>query len=151
MIRRMEAKHMIVDLAHASPQTIEDVLAISTRPLVVSHTGVKAACNNARNLSDGQIQGVARNGGLIGIGYWSTATCGTDVKAVVRAMRHVAELVGPEHLALGSDFDGAGEEPFDSTGLAQITDELLNQGFTENQIRMIMGGNGSRCLIENLP
>jgi membrane dipeptidase len=151
MIRRMEAKHVIVDLAHASPQTIEDVLAISTRPLVVSHTGVKAACNNARNLSDGQIQGVARNGGLIGIGYWSTATCGTDVKAVVRAMRHVAELVGPEHLALGSDFDGAVEEPFDSTGLAQITDELLNQGFTENQIRMIMGGNVSRFLIENLP
>jgi len=151
LIRRMEAKHMIVDLAHASPQTVDDVLTIATRPLVVSHTGVKATCDNNRNLSDAQIHGVARTGGLIGIGYWSTATCGQDAKAIVRAMRHVSDLVGAEHLALGSDFDGAVEEPFDTTGLVEITEQLLLAGFSQDQIRMIMGGNALRFLKDNLP
>lgn len=151
MIRRMEAKHVIVDLAHASPQTVDDVLTIATRPLVVSHTGVKATCDNNRNLRDTQIQGVARGGGLIGIGYWSTATCGQDAKSIVRAMRHVSDLVGVEHLALGSDFDGAVEEPFDTTGLVEITDQLLSAGFSQDQIRMIMGGNVLRFLKDNLP
>jgi len=151
MVQQMEGKHMIVDLAHASSQTIDDVLAIATRPVLVSHTGVKATCNNNRNLSDSQIQRVAANGGLIGIGYWSTATCGADVKAIVRAMRHVADLVGAERVALGSDFDGAVEEPFDTTGLVTLTDQLLAEGFSEDQIRLIMGGNVLRFLTANLP
>lgn len=151
MIRRMEEKRMIVDLAHASSQTIDDVLRIATHPVLVSHTGLKATCNNNRNLSDSQIRGVATTGGLIGMGYWSTATCGNDAKAIVRAMRHVADLVGVEHLALGSDFDGAVDEPFDTTGLVTITDELLAQGFSDDQIRQIMGGNVLRFLDANLP
>ena len=150
-ILRMEEKRMIVDLAHASSRTIDDVLAIASRPVVVSHAGVKATCNNNRNLSDSQIRGVAATGGLIGIGYWSTATCGSDSKAIVRAMRHVADQVGAEHLALGSDFDGAVEEPFDTTGLVTITEELLSEGFSEDQIRQIMGENTLRFLSANLP
>src|SRR5208283_3654941 len=114
-VRQMEARHMIVDLAHASPRTIADVLAIATRPVVVSHTGVKGTCNNNRNLSDDQIRAVAARGGLIGIGYWDTATCGTDARAIVKAMRYVSGLVGVEHVALGSDFDGAITAPFDTT------------------------------------
>lgn len=151
MIRRMEAKHMLVDLAHASTQTIDDVLAIATRPVVVSHTGVKATCDNNRNLSDAQIEGVARTGGLIGIGYWDTASCGRDAKAIARAMRHVADLAGVEHVALGSDFDGAVVEPFDTTGLVLITEALQSEGFTDEQIRLIMGGNVLRLLKESLP
>ena len=151
MIRRMESKHMIVDLAHASPRAIENVLAIATRPVVVSHTGVKATCNNNRNLSDAQIKAVARNGGLIGIGYWPTATCGKDAAAIVGSIRHVIDLVGAEHVALGSDFDGAVEEPFDTTGLVKITDALLNAGFSADQIRQIMGGNVLQFLKQNLP
>jgi len=81
---QMEAHHMIVDLAHASAKTIDDVLAIATRPLLVSHTGVKGTCDNNRNLSDDQIRAVAAKGGLIGIGYWDKATCGTDARAIVR-------------------------------------------------------------------
>jgi microsomal dipeptidase-like Zn-dependent dipeptidase len=151
MIRQMEAERMIVDLSHASSQTIDDVLAIATRPVVVSHTGVRATCNNNRNLSDSQIVGVAKSGGLIGVGYWSTATCGNDAKAIARAMRHVSDLVGAEHVALGSDFDGAVEEPFDASGLIRITDELIAQGYSEDQIRMIMGENVLMFLRENLP
>lgn len=150
-VRQMEARHMIIDLAHASPQTIEDVLAIATRPIVVSHTGVKGTCNNNRNLSDDQIQAIAAKGGLIGIGYWDVATCGADARAIVKAMRYVSDRVGVEHVALGSDFDGAVTEPFDTTGLVLITDAMLEAGYSESDIRLIMGENALKFLESNLP
>ena len=151
MVRRMQAKGMIVDLAHASSNVISDVLAISTRPVFVSHTGVKGTCNNTRNLSDEQIKGIAKTGGLIGIGYWETAVCGEDAKAIARAIRYTANVAGVEHVALGSDFDGAVTEPFDTTGLVQITDALIGEGFTDEEIKLIMGGNAIRVLLQNLP
>ncbi|MGD0417399.1 MAG: dipeptidase [Terriglobales bacterium] len=150
-VRQMEARHMIVDLAHASAKTIEDVLSMATRPVVVSHTGVKGTCNNNRNLSDDQIRAVAAKGGLIGIGYWETATCGTDARAIVKAMRYVSDRVGVEHVTLGSDFDGAITAPFDTTGLVEITDAMLEAGYTEQEIRMIMGENVVSFLKANLP
>ncbi len=150
-VRQMEARHMIVDLAHASAQTIEDVLAIASRPVVVSHTGVKGTCDNNRNLSDDQIRAVAAKGGLIGIGYWDTATCGRDARAIVKAMRYVSDRVGAEHVALGSDFDGAVTAPFDTTGLVEITDAMLEAGYSEQEIRMIMGENVIGFLKANLP
>ena len=150
-VRQMEARHMIIDLAHASPQTIDDVLAMATRPAVVSHTGVRGTCNNNRNLTDDQIQAVAAKGGLIGIGYWDTATCGTDARAIVRAMRYVSDRVGVEHVALGSDFDGAVTEPFDTTGVIEITAAMMDAGYSEEDIRKIMGENAMKFLRENLP
>ena len=150
-VRQMEARHMIVDLAHASARTIDDVLAIANRPLVVSHTGVKGTCNNNRNLSDDQIRAVAAKGGLIGIGYWDKATCGTDARGIVKAMRHVSDRVGVEHVALGSDFDGATTAPFDATGLVEITDTMLEAGYSEQEIRAIMGENVMKFLQANLP
>lgn len=151
MIRRMEAKHMIVDVAHASAKTIDDVLALATRPVFVSHGGVKGTCDNQRNLSDEQLKGVARTGGVIGIGYWDTAVCGTDAKAIAAAIRYAANLIGVDHVGLGSDFDGAVVTPFDTTGLVQITDALLAEGFTDEEIGKIMGRNVLRLLIQNLP
>jgi membrane dipeptidase len=151
LVRRAESKHMVIDLAHASPATIDDVTAMATRPLVVSHTGVRGTCNNSRNLADKQLKEVAATGGVIGIGYWKTATCGTDAHAAARAIRYTANLVGVEHVALGSDFDGAVTEPFDATGLPLISEALMKEGFTDEQIRMIMGGNAVRVLREVLP
>ena len=150
-VRQMEARHMIIDLAHASPRTIEDVLTIATRPVVVSHTGVKGTCNNNRNLTDDQIRGVAAKSGLIGIGYWETATCGTDARAIVKAMRYVSDRVGVEHVALGSDFDGAVTEPFDTTGLVKITEAMMEAGYSDAEIRMVMGENAVKFFRENLP
>jgi microsomal dipeptidase-like Zn-dependent dipeptidase len=151
MVRRMEARGMLVDVAHASPRTVDDVLAVATRPVVDSHTGVRGTCDNIRNLTDEQVRGVAATGGLVGIGYWDTATCGTDARAVARAIRYAANLAGVEHVALGSDFDGAVTEPFDTTGLVQVTDALLAEGFSDDEVRMIMGGNVFRLLSETLP
>lgn len=151
MIRRMEAKGMIADLAHASPKTIDDVLAIAAKPVVVSHTGVKGTCNNTRNLSDDHIARIAQTGGVIGIGFWDTAVCGIDAGAIAKAIRHAVSVAGVEHIGLGSDFDGAVPTPFDTAGLVALTDALLKEGFSETEVVLIMGGNVLRLLGENLP
>lgn len=151
MIKQMEAKSMIVDLAHASAAVMNDALAIATKPVIVSHTGVKGTCDNERNISDEQIKAVAKNGGVIGIGFWETAVCGKDAKAIARAIRYTADLAGVEHVGLGSDFDGAVKEPFDSSELVLLTDALINEGFSDDQIRLIMGGNALRLLKAELP
>lgn len=151
LVRRIQEKGMIVDLAHASPQAFDDVMTIATRPVVVSHTGVRGTCDNPRNLSDAQLQAIAKNGGLVGIGYWSVATCGSDARAIARAIRHAANVVGTKHVALGSDYDGGITAPFDASGLVLITEALLAQGFTEGEIADIMGGNVVRLLQSSLP
>jgi membrane dipeptidase len=147
----MENLGLIIDLAHASSQTVDDVLQITTRPVFVSHTGVQGTCDNARNLSDRQLQQIAQSGGVIGIGFWKTAVCGEDVSAIVRAIRYVADEVGVEYVALGSDFDGAVRVPFDAANLSQITQALQKEGFTETEIERIMGLNVIRLLRQLLP
>ena len=151
VLRRMEELHIIVDLAHASPALIDDVLDATTRPVLVSHTGVRGTCGGPRNLTDGQVRRIAQNGGLIGIGFWPGAVCGNDADAIVRAMRYVTDLVGVDHVALGSDYDGTVHVPFDVSGVAKITEALLNNGFTEAETRKIMGGNVLRFLQANFP
>jgi membrane dipeptidase len=151
MVRRMEAKHMLVDLAHASSRTFDDVIAMATRPVVVSHTGVKGTCDNRRNLSDDQLRAVARNGGIVGIGVWDTAVCGHDATAIARAMQHAVAVAGAEHVGLGSDFDGAVQAPFDATGLPEITAALLAAGLPEKEVVLVMGGNVARLLRGSLP
>jgi microsomal dipeptidase-like Zn-dependent dipeptidase len=151
VVKRMEERGMTLDLAHASRKTFEDVLAIATRPVVVSHTGVKGTCDNNRNLSDSQLRAITRNGGVVGIGYWSTATCGKDAKAIARAIRHAVSVAGIEHVGLGSDFDGAVTTPFDTAGLVEVTDALLAEGLGEGEIRKIAGENVLRVLRANLP
>jgi membrane dipeptidase len=150
-VRRMEDKSMLIDLAHSSPATIRDVTALATRPLVVSHTGVRGTCDNNRNLSDDQLRAITRTGGVIGIGYWPEATCGQDAAAVARAIRHAVNVVGVEHVGLGSDFDGSTTMPFDATGLKEITEALLNQGFSQHEIELIMGQNTINLLLKALP
>lgn len=151
VIRKMESKGMLIDLAHASSTTIDDILSIATRPVVVSHTGVKGTCDNQRNLSDDQLGRIAKTGGVIGIGFWDTAVCGDDAKAIARAIRYTADLVGADHVALGSDFDGSVKAPFDTSGEALITEALINEGFGDDDIAKIMGGNVLRLLSETLP
>lgn len=150
-VRQMEAKSMLIDLAHASPATLRDVTSLATKPVIVSHTGVRGTCDNNRNLSDDELRAVAQTGGIIGIGYWETATCGIDAEAVARAISYAIEIAGVEHVALGSDFDGSTTMPFDATGVPLITAELLARGFSEHDIRLVMGENVLRVLSQTLP
>jgi microsomal dipeptidase-like Zn-dependent dipeptidase len=151
VVGRLEARSMIVDLAHASAATIDDALAIATRPLVVSHTGVRGTADNSRNLSDDQVRGVAATGGVIGIGFWPTASGGDDVASIARSISHAVAIVGAEHVALGSDFDGGVPVPFDVSGLPLLTAALLADGLDEATIAAVMGGSAVRFLRAALP
>ncbi|HEX2490543.1 MAG TPA: dipeptidase [Blastocatellia bacterium] len=151
LVWRMEEKRVFIDLAHASSKTIDDVLRIAAQPVIVSHTGVKGTCDNRRNLSDDQLKAIANNGGIVGIGFWDTAVCDRNAAAIAKAIRHAANIMGVDHVALGSDYDGAVEAPFDATGIVQITDALLREGFNEDEIRKIMGENVIRTLQLYLP
>lgn len=146
IVGMMEQKGMIVDIAHLSHSGVAEVLAMAKRPVVSSHGGVQATCNVNRNLTDDEIKGVAKTGGIIGIGYWEGAVCSTDPRASAKAMKHVRDLVGIDYVALGSDYDGATTVRFDTSQLVQITQALLDEGFTADEIRAVMGGNALRVL-----
>ncbi|GAA4642062.1 membrane dipeptidase [Pontixanthobacter gangjinensis] len=146
VMARMEQIGMIVDIAHLSKAGVAEVLASATRPVVSSHGGVQATCKVNRNLNDNEIRGLAETGGIIGIGYWEGAVCDTSPAAIAKAMKHVRDLVGIKHVALGSDYDGAVTVRFDTSGLVQVTQALMEAGFSEDEIRDVMGRNAIRVL-----
>ena len=146
IVRDMEQMGMIVDIAHSSHATVADILKIAKRPVVSSHGGVQAVCGVNRNLTDAEIRGVAATGGIIGLGYWDGAMCDTDPATVARAVKHVRDLVGIEYVALGSDFDGAVTTRFDTSGIVHITQALMDAGFSEAEIRAVMGLNALRVI-----
>ncbi|KZL15511.1 dipeptidase [Pseudovibrio sp. Ad26] len=151
VVRLMEKKEMIVDVAHSSLAVVEDVLAMATRPIVVSHTGVKGICDTPRNLTDDQVRAISAKGGLIGIGFWDAAACDISPKGVAASIDYAVSIAGIDHVALGSDFDGSVTTAFDTSEYAVLTQELLKRGFTEKQIAAVMGENIIRFLLENLP
>ncbi|MFC6979239.1 dipeptidase [Microbulbifer taiwanensis] len=150
-VQEMARRSIVIDVAHSSEQVVRDVLALVERPVIVSHTGVKAACDSPRNISDALMQQIAAAGGLIGIGYWDGAVCDNSPQNIVRTMRYAIDLLGVDHVALGSDFDGSVEVAFDAGGLGQLTGEMLKQGFSEAEIRKVMGENLRDFFLAQLP
>lgn len=147
----MMARGMIIDLTHASPQIVRDVLEIpGTRP-VLSHTGIRSHCPSPRNIPDDLVQAIAAAGGLIGIGFWSDVVCGRTPADVAGAIVAATRLVGEDHVSLGSDWDGSVDTPFDAAHLPALTHALLDAGLTESQIAKVMGGNMLAYLREVLP
>ena len=151
LLSRMEAIGMLMDVAHASSATIDDVLSLAARPVVASHTGVRASAPGIRNLPDDQVRAIAATGGLIGIGFWPVACGGTEVADIARSIVTAVELAGVDHVALGSDFDGAVPTPFDASGMPLLTEALLAEGLSETDIAAVMGGNAVRLLAASLP
>lgn len=150
-VQKMQALDIIVDVSHSSEQTVRDVLAISNKPLVVSHTGFKGHCDTARNISDELMQEIAAQGGLIGVGYWPGAVCGTSPQTVAAAIMYGVALVGAEYISLGSDFDGTVTTGMDTSELPALTQALLDAGADEATIHKVMGGNMLLFLQQNLP
>jgi membrane dipeptidase len=150
VINRMNELGIFIDLAHASPAIVDDILNMSTKPVVVSHTGVQAVLDSQRNLSDEQIQKIAANGGIIGIAFFDMAMGTPELPNIIASIKHVRDLVGIEYVALGSDFDGSVAMPFDITGLPLIVEGLMDNGFSEEEIRAVMGENIKRFFLDNL-
>ena len=150
VINRMNKLGIIIDLAHASPNMIDDILDMTKYPVLVSHTGVKGTMDNARNLSNEHIIKIAEGGGLIGVAYFKGAVSTPLTEGIVDAMKHIKSIAGVDCIALGSDYDGSMTAPFDITGLPLLVDELMDQGFSKPEIEAIMGGNVKRFMLENL-
>ncbi|MDF1768715.1 membrane dipeptidase [Maricaulis sp.] len=151
VIHRMDERGLIIDVAHSSPQVVEDVLAMTDSALVVSHTGVHGHCAVKRNIPDALMQRIAAGGGLIGIGFWADVTCDDSPEGVAATLLAAIDLVGIDHVALGSDYDGTVTTTFDASEYAVLTDRLLAAGLGEDEVRQVMGENMIRFFLENLP
>lgn len=155
-VAELERVGVLVDLAHASPVAIREAVPRLRRPFLVSHTGFRALAGQRsrwrrysparRNLSDDDVRLVGQAGGLIGVSLATPLVGGASLEAVVRAFAHAIALVGPERVALGSDFDGALPMPFDATGLPTLSAALLAAGFGRQVVAAILGGNALRLL-----
>ncbi|MCL4425648.1 MAG: dipeptidase [Firmicutes bacterium] len=155
VVQEMNRLGLLVDVAHLSEAGFWDVCDVSEKPFVASHANSYALCPHRRNLKDEQIQALAEKGGVMGITFAAGFVDEEEKKAtlarVLDHVEHVVSLVGPDHVGLGSDFDGtrkvaAGLE--DVTRLPAITEGLWKRGFGEEDVRKILGGNFLRVLEE---
>jgi microsomal dipeptidase-like Zn-dependent dipeptidase len=142
---------IMLDVSHSSEQMVSDTLALSDKPLIVSHTGFQGHCDSPRNISDGLMEQIAAAGGLIAVGFWDGAICGNSPNTVAEAIVYGIGLVGEDHVALGSDFDGTVTTSFDGSEMAVITQALLDANLSEQQIRKVMGENMLTYLQTYLP
>ena len=156
LVRACDERGIVVDCAHLNAAGVEDVAACSSDPLVVSHAGAHAVCPASRNLTDEQLELVGRSDGVVGVTFASgflrpdgDREADTSIETLVDHVVHVADVAGPESVALGSDFDGASipEEVGDVAGLPAVLD-ALRERFTERETRAIAAGNWRRVLRE---
>ena len=158
-IREMNSIGMIIDVSHCSPRTFKDIVNITNKPIIASHSCVYNLCKNKRNLTDSQIKGIAQSGGIIGINFYSDflKDCNTkaNIKDIICHILYICNLVGVEHVCLGSDFDGIPKDKI-ATGLGGVKDivnieaELTKIGMSNEEKRKIMGENIVKFLLKNL-
>lgn len=146
-----ERAGMMIDIAHSSEAVARETLALAARPLVVSHTGLRGHCDSARNVPDALLKSVAEKGGLIGVGFWDGAVCAATLDAVADAVVYAVNLVGADHVALGSDFDGAVTTPIDAAESAALVAALLERGLDADTVRKVMGENQIAFFAAHLP
>jgi len=151
VVRAVAQRGMVLDLAHSSPAVARDVLAMTDMPLVVSHTGLHSHCEVTRNFPDPLMIEIANTGGTIGMGYWADVVCSGDTPTdVARMIAAAVDVLGEDHVSLGSDYDGSVGTGFDVSELPALTEALLEAGLTQAQIAKVMGGNMVRVLRERL-
>lgn len=156
--KRMKQLDIIIDLTHAHPNLMTDVLDLPTseRPaLMVSHTGVNGVCKNSRNMDDMLLKRVADAGGIIGVTLFPPALCGDDlVASFVDTVKHVVKVTGNNvgAVALGSDWDGAVDVIVTAEQTDILAAALLNSGgFEEEQVSRILFDNALAFLSKSLP
>lgn len=160
IVRRMNELGMLVDLSHVGEKTFWDAIHTTTKPVICSHSSVYALCPVFRNLKDDQIKAVGANGGVIQVNFYSGFLDSTYAKDSLRAplsvlidhIDYIVRLIGPDHVGLGSDFDGIESPPQqldDVSTYPLITRELLKRGYKPADIRKILGGNFIRVLKAN--
>lgn len=147
VVAEVAARPLILDVAHSSTAVVEEVLALTDIPLVLSHSGIHGHCPAKRNIPDELMQRIAATGGVIGMGYWAEVACDAIAPdGIARMVLAAIATLGEDHVSLGSDFDGAVATAFDTSELAALTQALLDAGLSEAQIAKVMGGNMVRVL-----
>jgi membrane dipeptidase len=149
VIKRMDSLGMIVDVSHTGIKTIEDILAVTKNPIIASHSGVRTLRNHTRNLTDDQIKAIAHGGGVIGVVFYtsfiSTAPSGSvTIDTVVKHIEYIKNLVGVDHVAIGSDYDGGITAPVgleNVSKLGNLTLALLRKGYSPADVRKVLGEN----------
>ena len=151
VIRKMNELGLMVDLSHAHEKSFYDALDISRTPIVCSHSSARALCDHPRNLTDEQMRALARRGGVCQITLYP-GFLRTDGKAsILDAMdhlEHAIEVMGVDHVGLGTDFDGDGGVVglADASELSLFTRQLLQRRYSEQDIQRIWGGNFLRVM-----
>lgn len=155
VVRLLEAKKVLVDLSHASKRTFWDVHKIAKRPYIASHSNAQAHCRHYRNLDDRQLRAIARAGGVVGINFYTLFLRNgrghrrATLRDVIRHIDHIVGVAGIRHVALGSDFDGILSKPkglYHVGHVPRLTRALYRHGYTQEALRLLLGGNVMRLL-----
>jgi membrane dipeptidase len=153
-IREMNRLGIIVDVSHMNEKTFFDTMSIVRAPVMASHSGVDGVRPHERNLSDEQLLALKENGGVVQINFWATTVADigqvANIARLVDHIDYVVQLIGIDHVGLGSDFDGA-PMPVDLPNagyLPGITAELADRGYSQEDIEKILGGNSLRVFRE---
>ncbi len=151
VIREMNRTGMMVDLSHASEKSFYDALDISSTPIVCSHSSARALCDHPRNLTDEQMRRLARKGGVMQVTLYN-GFLRTDGKATIldaiEHLNHAVNVMGIDHVGIGTDFDGDGRVPgcASASELINFTRLLLRERYSEDDIQRIWGGNFLRVM-----
>lgn len=151
VIEEMNNLGILVDVSHLSEETFWDIIDITKSPVIASHSGVYNLRNHQRNLKDEQLKAIKKNGGVVAVVLYTNFLSDKDevyIKDFVDHIDYIVNLIGIDHVGLGSDFDGA-KMPVDLKDASQmykITDELIDRGYNNEDIEKILGKNILRVL-----
>lgn len=154
VIKEMNRCGIMVDLSHAGEKSFYDALSISSKPIVCSHSNCKALCDVPRNLTDDQMRALAKHGGVAHItlyhGFLRNDSQEATVMDAMAHLEHAIDIMGIEHVGLGTDFDGDGgiRGIADSSELINFTLHLLRRKYNERDIARIWGGNWLRVMAQ---
>ncbi len=151
VVQEMNRLGILVDMSHASEKSFYDALEVSKVPIVCSHSSARALCDHPRNLTDDQMHALAKAGGVAQTTVYSGFLRKDGEATIIDAIEHLChaiKIMGVEHVGLGTDFDGDGGVPglADASEIINFTRHLLRRQFSEEDIRLIMGGNFLRLI-----
>ncbi|MDR7485417.1 MAG: dipeptidase [Armatimonadota bacterium] len=147
VLRRMEDLGMVPDASHLSEAAFWDMIRATRGPLIASHSNAAALHPHPRNLTDEQLRAIAGRGGVVGVNFYPGFLGRPTLERVLDHIDHMVKVMGPDHVALGSDFDGISQAPEgleDVSRLPSLTAGLLARGYPREQIHKILGGNALR-------
>ena len=156
VVEEMNRLGILVDMSHAAESSVYDALELSKVPIVCSHSSARALCDHPRNLTDNQMRALAKHDGVAQTTVYQGFLCKDGEASIVDAVEHLchaARIMGVEHVGLGTDFDGDGGVPglADASEIINFTRHLLLRHFSEQDIRLIMGGNFLRVMGKRTP